>query len=219
MSTHKMKVEVWSDIMCPFCYIGKRHYEQALAQFAQRDDVEIEWKSFQLDPTTPESGIQENVYQYLATRKGISYEQSVQMHDRVVSMARAAGLDYHFEKARLANSFRAHRIIQLAKGKGLGDAAEEVFFHAYFTEGANLGDADTLVALGQQIGLSAAEVQQALSDDEYAYRVTQDVQEAQRLGIQGVPFFIFDRKYAISGAQPVEMFSGALEKAYNENKS
>ena len=121
----KMKVEVWSDIMCPFCYIGKRNYEAALSGFEGRENIVIEWRSFQLDPTIPKhSPVKENVYQYLAEKKGISYEQSAKMHERVIRMAKDAGLDYRFDKAIVANSFDAHRMIQLAKEKGLGDAAE-----------------------------------------------------------------------------------------------
>ena len=109
-----MKIEIWSDVMCPFCYIGKRHLEKALEDFPEKDQIEIVWKSFQLNPDMPESS-EENVYQYLAESKGISYEQSVQMHERVEQMAKNAGLDYHFEIAKVANSFKAHRVLQLAK--------------------------------------------------------------------------------------------------------
>jgi len=214
--TNKMKVEVWSDIMCPFCYIGKRNYEAGLKQFADSKNIEIIWKSFQLDPTIPQEPAEDNVYQYLADRKGMSYEQSVQMHENVVQMAKKAGLDYHFEKAVIVNSFNAHRMIQLAKTKGLGDAAEERLFYAYFTEGKNFGSAEILIELGKDIGLTEAEVQTALSDDAYAYKVKQDIQEAQQLGIGGVPFFVFDRKYAISGAQPAEAFLQTLEKSFFE---
>lgn len=203
--------------MCPFCYIGKRNYEAGLKQFADSSQIEIIWKSFQLDPTIPqEADGTENVYQYLAGRKGMSYEQSVQMHDSVVATAQKAGLEYNFEKAVIANSFNAHRMIQLAKTKGLGDAAEERLFYAYFTEGKNVGNSSILVELGKDIGLTEAEVKTALTDDAYAYNVQQDVQEAQQLGVRGVPFFVFDRKYAISGAQPPQAFLETLEKSFSE---
>jgi predicted DsbA family dithiol-disulfide isomerase len=215
-ATNKMKVEVWSDIMCPFCYIGKRNYEAGLKQFTESNNIEIIWKSFQLDPTIPKEPVADNVYQYLADRKGMSYEQSVQMHENVVQMAKRAGLDYNFDKAVIVNSFNAHRMIQLAKTKGLGDAAEERLFYAYFTEGKNFGNSEVLTELGKDIGLTEAEVQTALSDDAYAYKVKQDIQEAQQLGIGGVPFFVFDRKYAISGAQPPEAFLQTLEKSFSE---
>jgi predicted DsbA family dithiol-disulfide isomerase len=214
---NKMKVEVWSDIMCPFCYIGKRNYEAGLKQFADSNNIEIIWKSFQLDPTIPqETDGTENVYEYLAARKGMSYEQSVHMHDSVVATAKKAGLEYNFDKAVIANSFNAHRMIQLAKTKGLGDAAEERLFYAYFTEGKNFGNTDILIGLGKDIGLTESEVKTALTDDAYAYKVTHDIQEAQQLGVRGVPFFVFDRKYAISGAQPPQAFLETLERSFSE---
>lgn len=215
----KMKVEVWSDIMCPFCYIGKRNYESALTRFDGKDNIEIEWKSFQLDPTIPKSSAsKENVYQYLADKKGISYEQSAKMHERVIQTAKNAGLDYRFDKAIVANSFDAHKMIQLAKMKGLGDAAEERLFRAYFTEGKDFGDHDTLISIGKEIGLDEEEIESALVSDAYAEKVEDDIQEASELGVQGVPFFVFDRKYAVSGAQPPEYFLQALDQSFTEWK-
>jgi len=198
--------------MCPFCYIGKRKLEAALAAFPQRDEVEIEWKSFQLDPSiTAQPG--KDVYSYLAERKGMTVEQSKQMHAQVIASAKEAGLDYHFEKAVIANSFDAHRLVQLAKTKGLGDAAEERIFRAYFTEGEDAGNHETLIKLGEEIGIPAEESRKALSDGSFASEVHADIEEAQQLGVRGVPFFVFDRKYAVSGAQPVEVFTQTLEKA------
>jgi predicted DsbA family dithiol-disulfide isomerase len=215
--TSKMKVEVWSDIMCPFCYIGKRNYESALNRFANNKNVEIVWKSFQLDPTIPQVVDKKvSVYQYLADRKGWSYGQSVKMHEGVVQTAKMAGLEYHFDKAVIANSFKAHRLIQMAKTKGLGDKAEERFFFAYFSEGLDLGNTDVLTNLGKDIGLTEPEIIEALTSDEYAYKIQQDIQEGQNLGIRGVPFFIFNRKYAISGAQPSNSFLETMEKSYSE---
>ena len=215
--TLKMKVEVWSDIMCPFCYIGKRHYEAALKQFADSNRIEIVWKSFQLDPTIPKNPENKNnVYKYLADRKGMSEAQSRKMHDNVVEMAKQAGLNYNFDHAVVANSFDAHKMIQLAKTKGLGDAAEERLFHAYFIEGMDFGDAATLVKIGQEIGLQAAEIEAALVSEDFAKKVNNDVAEAAQLGIQGVPFFVFNRKYAVSGAQPTEAFLQTLQKSFAE---
>jgi protein disulfide-isomerase len=216
----KMKVEIWSDIMCPFCYIGKRHFEQALKQFPHNNEIQIEWKSFQLDPSIPQHLPQKtSVYQYLAQRKGMSYDQSVKMHERVVEMAKAAGLQYNFDKAIVANSFSAHRVIQLAKTKSLGDAAEERLFLAYFTQGKDFGDAQILQELGRDIGLTAEEVTEALTNDEYAQKVRHDINEAEQIGVNGVPFFVFNRKYAVSGAQPVTVFSQVVEKAFGEWKA
>ncbi|MBU6342546.1 MAG: DsbA family oxidoreductase [Bacteroidetes bacterium] len=210
-----MTVEVWSDVMCPFCYIGKRHYEEALAQFADNQHVEIEWKSFQLDPSVPEHFEEKpDLYQYLAERKGISVAQSRQMHDRVVEMAQNAGLTYNFDQAVVANSFKAHRVIQMAKSQGLGDAMEERLFKAYFTEGKDFGAAEILLELGKEIGLSENQVQEALQNEAYSSLVMQDIEEARHLGISGVPFFVFNRQYAVSGAQAATLFLEVMQKAY-----
>lgn len=219
-SNIKMKVDVWSDIMCPFCYIGKRHYESALKQFTNSDQVEIVWHSFQLDPTIPmETVKQQNVYEYLAERKGISIEQSLKMYGSVLQMAKNAGLEFNLNKAIVANSFIAHRLIQLAKTRGLGDEAEEKLFLAYFVEGKDFGNQEVLVEIGKSIGLTEIDVQEALTNDDYAYSVNQDIQEAQNLGIRGVPFFIFNRKHTISGAQPVEVLLKTIEKSFAEWKN
>lgn len=214
----KMKVEIWSDVMCPFCYIGKRHFESALEQFEDKKDIQIEWKSFLLDPDVPENVGNKNVYEYLAERKGLSVEQSKQMHERVVEMAKNAGLDYNFDIAVVANSFKAHRLIQLAKTKGLGDEAEELLFKSYFTEGKNIADEETLISLAEQIGLTKADLNEALLNQDFQFLVNKDVEEARAIGVSGVPFFVFDRKYAVSGAQPAESFLGALKQSVNEWK-
>ena len=213
----KVKVEIWSDIMCPFCYIGKRKFEAALAQFEHGDAIEIEWKSYQLDPSIPEDlDYEGNVYQYLADAKGMSYDQSSQMHENVVTMAKEVGLDYNFDIAKVANSFKAHRLIQLAKKQGLGDDMEELMFKSYFTKGKNLGKTEVLIGIGKEVGLSEEQVLEALNNDEYAYQVKQDIQEGAQLGLRGVPFFVFNRKYGISGAQSVEAFLQTLEKSAGE---
>jgi predicted DsbA family dithiol-disulfide isomerase len=210
-----MKVEIWSDVMCPFCYIGKRRFEDALGQFAQKDKIEIEWKSFQLNPdlvTDPEIKIDE----YLADKKGWGLEQARQMNDHVTQMAAEAGLTYNFDKAVVANSFNAHRISHLAKKHGLGVAMEEQLFKAYFTDGKNIDDLETLIGLGTEIGLDTAEIKQTLESSAYADDVRRDIAEAQYLGIQGVPFFVMNGKYAVSGAQAVPVFEQTLEKAFDE---
>lgn len=199
--------------MCPFCYIGKRRFEQAMAGFRQSDRVVVEWHSFQLDPDIqPDHG--KNLYEYLSERKGISLQESVDMHRYVTQMAKDAGLEYHFDKAIVANSFDAHRLIQFAKTKGLGDEAEERLFFAYFTEGKDFSDHEVLTELGLNMGLTTDQVKTALKDDLYAYRVKQDIAEAAHLGIRGVPFFVFNRKYAVSGAQPVETFMQVLQQSF-----
>jgi len=210
-----MKVEIWSDVMCPFCYIGKRRFEDALAQSPHKNEIEVEWKSFQLNPdmvTSPGT----NINQYLAKAKGWTLEQAEEMNAHVTGMAAEAGLTYNFDKAIVANSFNAHRFSHLAKKHGLGDAAEEQLFKAYFTDGKNTDDINTLIELGTAIGLNAAEVKQTLESDAYAGEVKEDIIEAQRLGVRGVPFFVLDRKYGISGAQAVPVFEETIEKAFTE---
>jgi len=211
----KMEIKIWSDVMCPFCYIGKRRFEHALEQFADKEQVQVEWKSFQLNPyMKTDPGI--NINQYLAEVKGWTLDHARQMNDHVTEMAAQVGLAYDFDKAVVANSFNAHRFSHLAKKHGLGDAAEEALFNAYFTEGKNIDDQDTLVQLAVSIGLHAEELRQALESDAFAEDVKQDVDEAQRLGIQGVPFFVLNNKYGISGAQSTEVFLEALEKSFAE---
>ena len=208
-----MKIDIWSDVMCPFCYIGKRKLEQALQQFEHKDEVELIWHSFQLDPSIQyEPG--RNLYSYLAERKGQSEEWAVKVHEQMTATAAKEGLEYNFDKAIIANSFNAHRLIQLAKTHGLGDAAEESLFRAYFTDGKNISDANVLQQLGMQIGLSAVAVGEMLNSDAYADEVNNDVALAHELGISGVPFFILNERLGISGAQPVEVFNDGLQQAW-----
>lgn len=203
--------------MCPFCYIGKRKFEQALAQFPQAGQVEVSWKSFQLAPDMKtEPG--KNINAYLAEKKGWTLEYATDMNAHVTGLAKEVGLDYHFEKAVVANSFNAHRISHLASEKGLGDAMEERLFRAYFTEGKNIDDQATLTELSKEIGLGVSEIEAVLHSDRYAREVEQDIAEAQMVGVRGVPFFVIDRKYAVSGAQASDVFLNALNKAWSESE-
>lgn len=210
-----MQVDIWSDIRCPFCYIGKRRFEAALEQFPQKDKIEVVWHSFELDPNA-ETDTSVDIYDYLAERKGMSREQSVQMHQRVTQMAADAGLEYNFDKAVVSNSFNAHRLIQLAKTVDKGDAAEEALFKAYFTDGKNIDDNDTLVEIGTSIGLKAQVVSNMLASTEFIQQVREDETRAQQIGINGVPFFVLNNKYGISGAQAAETFTQALQQAWGE---
>ncbi|WP_460953272.1 DsbA family oxidoreductase [Spirosoma litoris] len=208
-----MDVEIWSDVMCPFCYIGKRKFEHALSQFSHKDQVNVVWKSFQLNPDMKtEPG--KNINQYLAEIKGWSLDEAKRMNDRVTAMASEVGLAYDFDKAVVANSWDAHRLIQLAKQHGLGDAAEERLFRAYFTEGRDTSDHATLLELGTEIGLATSDVEQLLQSNQFAEAVSRDIYEAQQVGARGVPFFVLDRRYAVSGAQQPETFLGALNTAW-----
>ncbi len=211
----KMKIEIWSDVVCPFCYIGKRKLEQALEKFPHNEQVEITWKSFQLDPDAPADG--GDYLQYLSARKGWSLDQTRQLTQQVTQMAANAGLEYHLEKAITANSFDAHRLAHLASKKGLGDQASEALFKAHFVEGKNISDHQALAEIGSAIGLNMVEVKELLAGDMFADEVRQDIKEARELQISGVPFFVIDRKYAISGAQDAAMFLQTLEKAYKDS--
>lgn len=209
-----MKVEIWSDVMCPFCYIGKRKFEKALQQFEHKDEIEIIWKSFQLDPDLKTEG--KNVNEYLAERKGLSLYHAKQLNDRVTKIAAEVGLHYDFDKAVVANSFDAHRFVHLASKYDKGGLAEESLFRAYFTEGKNIAENKTLIALGVELGIDGTEVKAMLESDPLSNEVTNDIKEAEMLGISGVPFFVFNRKYGISGAQQTEIFLSALEKSFSE---
>lgn len=201
--------------MCPFCYIGKRRFELAMEQFEHKDKVETEWKSFLLSPemvTDPSK----NMHEFLAQHKGISVEEAMGMHDYVTNMAAQIGLTYNFDKAIPANSMNAHRLLHFAKQHGRQNEAEEALFRAYFTEGKNIDDAQTLMEIAKGLGLDTNELARAMSGDTFVQDVITDIQEAQQLGVRGVPFFVFNRKYAVSGAQDTAVFLETLENAYGE---
>jgi predicted DsbA family dithiol-disulfide isomerase len=212
-----MKVEIWSDVICPFCYIGKRRFENALGKFGHKDKVEIIWHSFELDPerkSVPEMSI----HKMLAEKKGWSVEQAKQMNDHVTEMASEVGLKYDFDKAIPVNTFNAHRISHLAAKHNVQNEMEELLFSSYFTKGVNIDDENSLIALTNQVGIDSKETEQVLKDNVYSSDVRQDEEEAREIGINGVPFFVFDRKYAISGAQPEDVFIRTLEKVWEESK-
>ena len=214
---NKMKIQIWSDVMCPFCYIGKRRIETALSQFKNADSVEIEWKSYQLDPNfvaTPG----ENTVDHLAEkyRKDRSWAESMMAY--MTQNAKNAGLEFNFDKAVLANSLNAHRLSHLAKKYQLANAFEELLFKAYLTDGKNVNDRATLTQLALEVGLKEGEIKNVLDTDEYATEVRKDIEEANAIGVQGVPFFVFDDKYAISGAQASDTFLETLEKTWEEGK-
>jgi predicted DsbA family dithiol-disulfide isomerase len=210
-----MKVEIWSDIVCPFCYIGKRRFELALAQSGLEARVEVVWKSFLLNPgikTDPAKSI--NLY--LSEMKGISEEQAKDLNGHVSGLAKEEGLSYDFEKAIPANSFNAHRLLQLAKTKGQGAEMEEQLFKAYFTDGKNIDDEYVLIELGADIGLDPSAISKMLNSEEFTDMVEQDLYEARQIGVNAVPYFVFDDLYAVRGAQSVETFLGALTRAWEE---
>lgn len=212
-----MKVEIWSDVMCPFCYIGKRKFEKALNGFEGKEHIEVIWKSFQLDPTTV-TDPSLNTIDHLAEKKGWSKEQARETTAHVSNIAKQVGLDFHFDKAVVANSFDAHRLSHLAKKHGKQNELEEKLFSAYFTEGKNTADHDTLSQIAVEIGLDKHEVDDLLKSELYADKVEEDIDQAQQIGVRGVPFFVLDRKYAVSGAQEPDAFLQALTRAYGEHQ-
>ncbi|MBS4071044.1 MAG: DsbA family oxidoreductase [Algoriphagus sp.] len=210
-----MKIEIWSDVVCPFCYIGKRKMEKALQKFPFKEKVEIEWKSFQLNPdqqTKP--GV--NTLEDLSQSKGWSMAQTKQITSQVVGMAKAEGLTFDFDKAVVANTKNAHRLIHLAKEFGIQDAMKERLLKAYFTDGLNVDDTDTLIQLGKEVGVPEEKIKPMLESNQYEEAVYQDIYESRQIGVRGVPFFVLDRKFGISGAQPDEVFDQTLEKAWAE---
>lgn len=210
-----MHVEIWSDVVCPWCYIGKRRFESALAQFRHRDNVTVTFRSFQLDPTAPRSSdVPAN--ERLARKYGVSEAQAAAMNERVSALAAQEGLDYHLEQARYANTFDAHRLIHLAAAHNCQQEVKERLLRAYFTEGAAIGDPETLARLAAEAGIDPDEARGVLDSDAYAGDVLADERQARELGITGVPFFVVDEKYGVSGAQPAELFKEVLERAWSD---
>ena len=215
MNAEKMKVEIWSDVMCPFCYIGKRRFEKALDQLPGKENIEVIWKSFQLNPDL-KTDPSKNVNQYLSEVKGMSMERAEQLNQQVTEMAAGEGLHYELDKAIIANSMNAHRFSHFALSKNKQDEAEELLFKAYFTEGKNTDDINILINLGKSIGLDETELRKVLESDRFTEDVRMDIYESQQLGVRGVPFFVFNRKYAVSGAQETPVFLQNLEKSFGE---
>jgi len=213
MGSDKMIVEIWSDVMCPFCYIGKHQFEKALVQFHHPEEVEVVWRSFELNPEV-KTDTNKSVIQYLSENKGITVSEAKGMADYATSMAQEIGLEYHFEKAVVANSFQAHQFIHFAKEFGKQNEAEEALFKAYFTDGKNTDDRQVILQLATTIGLNTKKLEDALATGEFAKDVKADELKAQKLGINGVPFFYFNESIQLSGAQDSKEFLKALNKAY-----
>lgn len=210
-----MKIEIWSDVMCPFCYIGKNNFEQALEKLPFKDQVEVEWKSFQLDPTLDPKETK-TTFEYFKEKKSFPEAQAQQMIGQVKKMGAGAGIDFNFEKAIITNSFSAHKLLHLAKKYNKSSEMEEALFIAHFIDGKNVGDLETLLSIADSLGIDKDEAKQVLTSEEFDYDINQDILEARNNGVTGVPFFILNGKYAVSGAQPVELFTNALQQTYDE---
>ena len=208
-----MDVEIWSDIACPWCYIGKRRFEAALERFEHRDQVQVTWRSFELDPDAPPER-HGDLAARLAEKYGMSVEQARASQQNLTDMAAGEGLKYHFDKARSGNTFDAHRMIALAAEHGLQDAMKERLLSAYFTEGELVSDPEALGRLASEVGVPAAAVRETLASDRFADEVRNDELTAQRLGISAVPTFVVDRALGASGAQPPDQLLALLEQGW-----
>lgn len=201
--------------MCPFCYIGKRKFEKALEQFPERDRIEVEWKSFELMPNL-EPGKTQDLQQMLVESKGMDMESVKAMNAQVASAGEQVGIAFDFDKALATNTRAAHRFIHFAKAHGKQDAAEELLFRSFFTEGKDVGEVQTLMELGEALGLDPQQVKTALDNGSHDKDVEEDIYEARQVGVRGVPFFVLNRKYAVSGAQEAATFLQVLEKSFGE---
>ncbi len=204
-----MQVEIWSDVVCPWCYIGKRRFETALASFPNRDEVEVVWRSFELDPRAPRT-VDGDPIRRLAIKYGVSIEQAGAMNERVTSAAVEEGLSYRLDIARRGNSFDAHRLLHLAAEHGRQGELKERLLAAYQSEGEPIGDPETLLRLAVEVGLDEDEVRYVLETDRYGDEVRADERDAMEIGVTGVPFFLVDRRYAVPGAQSPDLLRRAL---------
>ncbi|MEO7131502.1 MAG: DsbA family oxidoreductase [Dermatophilaceae bacterium] len=209
-----MKIDIWSDIVCPFCYLGKRRLEAAVATFEHRDELEITWHSYELDRNAPAVS-DEDIVDRIANKYGTTREAATAQHESLAQAGADLGVEFNWDRVRHGNTFDAHRVVHLADEQGLADAAIERLMKAYFTDGLPVGDRDTLVQLASEIGLDGPSVHAMLESEGYGNHVRSDEATAKMLGIEGVPFFVFDRKYGVSGAQPPEVFTQALQQAWD----
>ncbi|MBB5354790.1 protein disulfide-isomerase [Anoxybacillus mongoliensis] len=212
-----MKIEVWSDFVCPFCYIGKRRLEEALSSFPHRENVEIIFRSFELDPDVKKE-TPLNIHEMIAQKYGISVDEAKRANADIGKQAEALGLTFRFETMKPTNTFDAHRLAQYAKKKGKLHEVVERLFYAYFTESKQISDRNVLLELAEAAGLDRKEAEVVLDDGRYAEQVRHEEAIAAQLGVRGVPFFVLNQKYAISGAQPVEVFRQAIERVWTEEQ-
>jgi predicted DsbA family dithiol-disulfide isomerase len=208
-----LNVEIWSDIACPWCYVGKRRFEAAQAAFEHRDDVQVTWRSFELDPSAPRERDVDGAT-HLAQKYGTSREQALAMQENMTNVAAAEGLEFHFDRARGGNTFDAHRLLHLAAAHGMQDAVKERLMRAYLTEGEPIGDPATLQRLAVEAGLPGEEVRDLLAGDRFAADVREDERTAASFGIHAVPFFVVDRKIGAAGAQLPEVLGELLRRGW-----
>jgi predicted DsbA family dithiol-disulfide isomerase len=213
-----MRVEIWADLVCPWCYLGKRRFEKALAGFEHRADVEIVHRSFELDPHWPK-GETVGQTEMLVDKYGVATERAAAMQAQLERTAAIEGLEYHLTDGLTGNTFDAHRLVHLARSRGLAEPVVERFYRAHFSEQRSIFDRDSLVALAAEAGLDPAEAAEVLDGDAFADEVLADEREARELGATGVPFFVIADRYGVSGAQPAELFAEALDRAWADTVS
>ncbi|MDN5795143.1 MAG: DsbA family oxidoreductase [Intrasporangium sp.] len=209
-----MKIDIWADIVCPYCHLGKARFEAALAQFPHAAEIDVTWHSFELDRSA-EPIAEGTLSEGLAVKYGITDDEAVAQHEAIAEQAQELGLDFQWRRARRGNTFDAHRLVHLAADLGLEQLMLERLMRAYFTEGEPIGDRATLVRLAAEVGLDAGRVATMLDSDDYGNHVRSDEATASMIGVTGVPFFVLDRKYGVSGAQPVPVFAQALQQAWD----
>ncbi|QPQ34056.1 DsbA family oxidoreductase [Lysinibacillus sp. JNUCC-52] len=210
-----MKIEIWSDYVCPFCYIGKKQLEKAIQDTGFEGQVELVYKSYQLDPTTPED-TNESIYESLAKKYSMSLDKAKEMTQGVTARAKEVGLNYNFDKMMAENTLKAHRLVKWAEQQGDATALVEAILHSYFIDAKRISHDDVLVSIAEQVGLNRDDVLKVLASDDFKADVEVDIQEGLQLGVKGVPFFVLNRKYGISGAQPQEVFENTLRKVAEE---
>ena len=209
-----MDIEIWSDIACPWCYVGKRRFESALAAFEHRDEVAVTWRSFELDPTAPAQRSVDSAT-HLAQKYGMSRDEALASQRKLAEVAAGDGLDMRADLVRGGNTFDAHRLVQLAKDNGVQDAMKERLMRAYHTEGESIGDTDALARLALEVGLPEDDVRDVLATDRYATDVREDERTATALGINAVPFFVVDRRMGAAGAHPAEALGELLRRGWD----
>ncbi|WP_379968820.1 DsbA family oxidoreductase [Ectobacillus sp. sgz5001026] len=213
-----MEVEVWSDIACPFCYIGKKRFDIALKQFDHKADVELVFKSFQLNPAATR-GSKQNIHEAIASKYGVSVEQAKVNNEQISMQAKEIGLDFNMDGIVLTNTEAAHRVSHYAKEQGKMTEMMQRLMKAYFTDSLDVGEQDNLLKLAVEVGLDQEDVKRILEEGTYRNEVKEEQREAEELGVQGVPFFVFNRKYAVSGAQPVEVFLEVMGNVWKEEQN
>lgn len=212
-----MKIEIWSDFVCPFCYIGKRRMEMALDQFSSNKNIMIVYKSYELDPNS-ENNTGMNMHGLLAKKYGMSIEKAKEKNDAVSEQGKEAGITYHFDTMQCTNTFDAHRLAQYARKKGKGHALTEALFHACFTESKNISDHGTLLELASSVGLQKENVLMLLESMKYTNFVRDDEEQAKQIGVDKLPFFVFNEEFAVSGVQSVEMLLEVMEKVQEKEE-